>query len=174
MWVLEYNISVRALRALLNILDSTPLEVPKDPRTIKLTPRNVAITKMGENDAQYWHQGVETCLRAQLSNLSCDTAINLNVNVDGLPLFNSASKCFWPILINIAEYPRMPPMAIGIYYGVKKPENCSIYFRPFVEEMKMILRDGLIINGHKLSVEIRCFICDSPARAFVKGMHMHS
>lgn len=35
--------------------------------------------------------------------------------------------------------------------------------------MEMLIRDGLCLNGYHLNISIRCFICDSPARAFLKG-----
>lgn len=169
-WVAEFNITLRALRALLTILriafDS--VDLPKDPRTVMRTPRTVSIVKLN-NEATFWYQGLEVCLRQRFDKLSKDKTITVNVNIDGLPLFNSATKCFWPILVNVHEHPEMPPMAVGIFYGEKKPENVDIYFRPFVNELKHVLNDGLLLNGNRLTVRVRCFICDSPARAFIKG-----
>ncbi|XP_053699460.1 uncharacterized protein LOC128746436 [Sabethes cyaneus] len=31
-------------------------------------------------------------------------------------------------------------------------------------------RSGITINGYKLTITIRCFICDTPARSFIKGV----
>lgn len=169
-WVVDYNISQRALRALIQILKIAynDKKLPKDPRTIMKTPRSVEVTKMSDG-SEYWHQGLEICLRNCFKDFSADKTISINLNIDGLPLFNSATKCFWPILFNIFEHPEISPMSIGIFYGERKPENAAIYFRPFVDEFKGILENGLIINGKQLTVVVRCFICDSPARAFVKG-----
>lgn len=90
--------------------------------------------------------------------------------MDGLPIYRSANKNFWPVLFNIYEYPTIKPMAIGIFYGESKPQNVKDYLTPFVDEMGIILEHGIMLNGYKISVRIRCFICDSPARAFVKGI----
>lgn len=74
--------------------------------------------------------------------------------------------------MNVHERSEIAPMAVGIFYGEKNPENAQIYFEPFVAELKTILQNGIKINGFTLNVSIRCFICDSPARAFVKGMEI--
>lgn len=171
-WAIECNVSVRALRSLLSILRNRlgidGERMPKDPRTLMGTAVNVEIDEL-EEGAQYWHQGVETCLRNVFANLSEDLAIVVNINIDGLPLFSSATKCFWPILMNITGRPDIVAMVIGIFYGEKKPENICIYLRKFVNELKSILANGLIINGYHLTIKMRCFICDTPARAFIKG-----
>lgn len=69
-------------------------------------------------------------------------------------------------------------MVIGIYCGYGKPRNIKDFLQPFVDEMKKLLVNGVRIyeNNHseikktgKIDVKIKCFICDSPARAFVKG-----
>lgn len=60
-------------------------------------------------------------------------------------------------------------MIIGIYHGKVKPKRVEEFLKPFVDEALPILNAGVIINDHKLSIKIRAFICDSPARAFIKG-----
>lgn len=124
---------------------------------------------LDEEGSLYWHQGLEQCLRKCLKDLKSNILININLNIDGLPIFRSAKKCIWPILFNIYEYPLIKPMAIGVFYGEKKPSSVSLYFKPFVQEMKIIIRSGIQINGFQINVKIRSFICDSPARAFIKG-----
>lgn len=171
MWVVDFNISHAALRALLAILRKSYKDVslPKDARTVMKTPRSIETFKLGEDGAEHWHQGLATCLNMHFKNLAEDTAISININIDGLPLFNSATKCFWPILVNVHERSDILPMAAGVFYGEKKPENAAIYFKPFVDELKCLLDNGLVINGKRLSIKVRCFTCDTPVRAFVKG-----
>lgn len=171
-WVAEYNITLRALQALLAILnnDACPhIRLPKDPRTIMHTPRTVEVISLDEDGSQYWHQGIDVCLRERFKDLRADTAIQLDINIDGLPLFRSSSKCFWPILARVYGQDSIAPMPVGIFYGLAKPKNPDVYIRPFVDELKGILVNGLTINGHKLTVTLRCFICDTPARAMIKG-----
>lgn len=61
------------------------------------------------------------------------------------------------------------PMVVSIWCGDKKPNNLCEFLQPLVEELNMILRNGISINGYRIDVKINSFICDSPARSFVKG-----
>lgn len=95
--------------------------------------------------------------------------ISCNINMDGLPIYRSNKLEFWPILLNICELPSLRPMVIGIYCGKGKPSDLLAYLQPFVEEARILLQDGLIVNNSRITVKLRCFIYDSPARAFIKG-----
>lgn len=58
---------------------------------------------------------------------------------------------------------------IPISNVIGKPKDVNWYMGPFVKELKPILENGLIINEKKISIKIRCWICDTPARCFLKG-----
>lgn len=96
--------------------------------------------------------------------------ISININIDGLPLFNNGTDQVWPILFNVHEMPEIEPMLIGIFHGRSKPKKVEEYLDKFVVDILPVLHNGLFINGFELKVEIRAFICDSPARAFIKGI----
>lgn len=181
-WAADHNITQAALKGVVFIINKHyNAGVRTDPRTIMKTPETVNIVSHQQinppitctdvlrfrkklNISKYWHQGLETCLRVCFKHLREDIVIRININIDGLPVHNSTTKCFWPILFNV--YTR--PMVIRIFYCESKPVNVQEYLQPFVNEIKEILRDGININEHLLTVCIRCFICDSPARAFIK------
>lgn len=63
-----------------------------------------------------------------------------------------------------------------MYYGQSKPDSVHDFLENFLSEIKEILECGLIIgkNDKKVSIEIRAFICDAPARAFLKGIKGHN
>lgn len=67
------------------------------------------------------------------------------------------------------EMPEIQPMIIAIWCGIEKPKNLNEFLRPFVTELNEILRNGININGYSLTVSVHCFVCDTPARAFIKG-----
>lgn len=67
--------------------------------------------------------------------------------------------------------PQIRPMIIGLFYGKSKPKLVTEFLEPFVDETISILGSGLLINGNHLTVAVRAFICDSPARAFIKGFY---
>lgn len=119
--------------------------------------------------SEYWHHDIENCTKKLLPQLSAPMTIFLTINIDGLPIFNSSKIEFWPILFNIFERPKVAPMIAGVYCGKAKCNDINLFLSPFVDEMKTIMDNGIFINSHKITVKLRCFVCDSPARAFVKG-----
>lgn len=61
------------------------------------------------------------------------------------------------------------PMIIAIWCGFGKPNDINEFLRPFVTELQTLIIQGIHINGYTLSINIHCFVCDTPARAFLKG-----
>lgn len=99
-WAIEKNINKRAVTALLKILRSAGINfLPKDSRTLLETPRQVNIVNLA--GGRYWHNGLDKCLTGIFSKLSMNLCIELNINIDGLPLFKSSPLVLWPILANI-------------------------------------------------------------------------
>lgn len=60
---------------------------------------------------------------------------------------------------------------ISIWYGCGKPVPVNDFLLPFVNELNDLLRNGIVINGHQITIKIRCFICDTPARSLLKGKY---
>lgn len=179
-WALEFNISHTALNKLLTILnDVLPFLLPKDSRTL-LQTNNIDISINTIENGSYWHNGLEKSLKSMLDeNISNDLHhISLNVNIDGLPMYKSSRHQLWPILCNIYEMPCVPPLVIGIFEGQGKPANLYSFLGPFVTEIKVLMENGLQIRTKekeekKITVNIRAFICDSPARALIKGRYFY-
>lgn len=66
--------------------------------------------------------------------------------------------------------PHIQPMVVAIWFGSQKPSSLNEYLHPFVSELKEILTNGVTVNGHLITVLFHCCVCDSPARAFIKGI----
>lgn len=62
------------------------------------------------------------------------------------------------------------PFVICIWCGETKPSNLNNYLESFVIELNDVLINGIYINNHWINVKIRCFTCDKPALAFIKGI----
>lgn len=169
-WGIKHQIKHTAMKDLVNILNTDMrIMLPEDPRTLLRTPKEVVITRIG-NGGSYWHYGLEKCLQCAFTDLKEPKTISLNINMDGLPIFKSSKVEFWPILCSIHEIPELPVMVIGIYCGTTKTNDLESFLTPFVTETKEIMNQGLSVNSHKITVRIRCIICDSPARAYIKGV----
>ncbi|XP_041985034.1 uncharacterized protein LOC121737423 [Aricia agestis] len=174
-WAIDFNITQVALKQLNVILNKRmPCIVPLDPRTLLKSKKEIQIIVI--DDGRYWNNGLIECLKTILQYLNDKPkSISLNVNIDGLPLFNSSKHQVWPILCNIHEKPNVPPFVVGIYEGTSKPSNVSAFFHPFVSELQELMSNHLKIASEDgvdtlIEVKVRAFICDSPARALVKGV----
>lgn len=84
-----------------------------------------------------------------------------------MPLFKSSQKSLWPILAKIVNVQSIDVFLIGCYLGNKKPNDVDSYLHDFMYELAQLKENGLDFNGKNISVEVRGFICDTPARAFV-------
>lgn len=167
-WLISHNVKQTALNDLITIINNRLTNtLPKDPRTLLQTSKTVSPQPVG--NGQYWHHGLRQCIENVFAGIHESREIEININLDGLPVYKSSKDEFWPILFNIHGMTHIKPMVIGIYCGKSKPTDLNAFLNPFVDEMIDILNNGITVDNHKITVKIRCFICDSPARAFVKG-----
>lgn len=170
-WALDHNITHIALKDLLHLIsvEYNDTSLPQDPRTLLNTPQNTGKQCLPIAGGTYWHHGVKQCLTNWFGDLSEDINISININIDGLPIHKSSKFQLWPILCNVHEYPNLQTLPIGIFLGKSKPADLEEFLTPFVDEIIPIIEEGLVVNHHTVILKIRSFICDSPARAFVKG-----
>ena len=167
-WSLENEISHTSLNGLLTILNKNKIKLPKDSRTLLSTPNFVNVVPMGSG--KFWYNGIENNLRHTFCDLKAQKELVLIFNIDGIPPFKSSGIELWPILFKIESMPYLQPMAVAIYCGRGKPPLESFLAR-FVDELNHILENGININSYKISMKIKCFICDTPARSYIKGIN---
>lgn len=140
--------------------------LPSDARTLLHTPRAIQIKKMG--NGEYCYNGVESSLRVALKEVNKPSKLSLKINIDGMSPYKNSTKELWPILFSVKEMKCIDPLYAAIYFGDGKPPLIP-FLTPFVEELKSLINKGFKINGNLIEITIDCFICDTPARAFIKG-----
>lgn len=98
-------------------------------------------------NGKYWYNGIENCLKEVFSQINSElpTCIFLSFNIDGLPVANSTKNEFWLILCKIYGMD-VAPLVIAIFFGSTKP-CLELFLRPFVNELKIILQDGLVTHS---------------------------
>lgn len=172
-WSISHNITRECGNELLNILKEIDPSLPSDIRTIRKTPSCNTISNL--SNGTYMHYGLKNCL----TDFCCKndkiitSTLFLQVGIDGIPISPNSSKSeFWPILVNVVNYPDV--YAVGCFHGESKPKNSSLFLNEFVADCKDLLRDGFNFNNRLYKIEIHSFICDAPARSFVLQIKGHT
>lgn len=173
----EFNIPLIALNSLLCIFKSHKCfnSLPKDSRTLMHTITAIDHSRLHIFEpGTYYHFGITNGLLQNIQKSQSDGGhINIVVGVDGLPLFKSSPKQFWPILAYLRpDSDKVFP--IGIYCGQEKPGSCNIFLNKFIEEAKALVENGLNIDNKLYKVSFNTFVCDAPAKSFLHNIKGHS
>lgn len=172
-WANKNKCTRSSLNELLGILRAHGNSLPKDARSLLQTPRVVeTVDKCG---GQYIYFGIESGVKRIMSQNSfpLDTldSVELSVSVDGVPLFKSSNVQLWPILCSFLQ---CEPFMVALYCGSAKPNSVEDYLENFLQEFIRLKEDGIIYDTKRFSLSIRAFICDAPARAFLKCIKGHN
>ncbi|XP_032688780.1 uncharacterized protein LOC116852462 isoform X1 [Odontomachus brunneus] len=162
------GVSKKKVNNLLHILHRVHPELPKTYITLLETPKTTVISEI--DNGLVWYKGVKRNLYSSLTQeyVNIYGLIRLNINIDGLPLDNSGKLHFWPILGSLADM-TCKPFIISVYFGKEsKPTTLEQFLEEFVQEMEELFINGFEFNGYVYNVSIHNFICDAPARSFLK------
>lgn len=173
-WCVRHRITRNASDELFRILQKTGLNVPSSTKTLLEFESN-RISPVSIRPGEYSHFGLKNSLNSLNLGLpeNCNT-LEIDVGIDGIPLFKSSGMALWPILGAISNVNHISPFLIGAYVGAKKPDMVNEYLAEFVNEIRQLNIEGLLINGKNVTLKIRCFICDAPARAYITGTVGHT
>ena len=169
----QYNVTNAAMDAFLAVLRKRHPRLPKDSRTLLKPQVHVELQHVA--GGQYYHFGLLEEIQHEMrdeSDIEDGYELALQINIDGLPLYRSKTNSVYPILGMLQNVPRPSVFVIGIYYGTTKPTPIEQYLKAFLDEYED-MRDGFLVNGRKLKVQIHSVICDAPARAMVKCVKGH-
>lgn len=99
-WSVKHCVTKRALNDLLSILIVFGFNLPKDSRTLMKTPVHVDIRELSKG--YLWYHGISKYLQLIFQKIcNSNLSIRLDFNFDGVEIFNSSKKCFWPIIASI-------------------------------------------------------------------------
>ncbi|KAI8129539.1 hypothetical protein CVS40_0909 [Lucilia cuprina] len=147
-WAIFFNISNIAVNNHLYILKDHVDDLPSDSRSLKHTPIASVVEKMVQGTPQN---------------------LELNINIDGLPLSKSSNSQIWPILVNIHGYKDV--CVVAAFCGYRKPPTSDMLMQKYSKEIEL---NGVRFQGITYQVKCRAFICDAPARAFLIGIKGHT
>lgn len=197
-WAIKNEVNNVQFKGLLDIWNkNVPLpKLPTDPRTLLRTPRMVKIFEDPENENEKYWYGVHKNLMKILSSVkNVPSQIHVNMSIDGLPISDSSTEAFWPVLLNIHELPKIQPFIATIYHGKRKysfktmliyvfvtnipyshhkitdkPSNLNLFLGEAIDDLNKCLMNGLDVKGILVFVKFRALIADSPARCLAKSM----
>lgn len=170
----QHNMTHACFRDILALLRNYH-DIPADPRTIL---RTESCPKESVGDGSLVYFGIEENIKKYFQFHEAEiSSLKLDINIDGLPIYNSVGISFWPILCSISnsipfQVGASNPFIVAIYSGKKKPEIHG-YLNKFCTELKELLDNGIRINNRNYSLEIRSVIADAPAKAFIKQIKSH-
>lgn len=171
-WALKCNCTRKTLNDLLAILRRHGHnDLPADARTLLQTPRTVdVLSKCG---GQYAYFGIEKGI-SHISGLKSliSKGISLQFNIDGLPLFKSSNVQLWPIMCSINR--GHVPFIVGMFCGTGKPSPVKEYLADFLKELHKLTVNGIKFEDKTYNVSVDGFVCDAPARAFLKCVKTHT
>ena len=170
----KYNLSRSCMDDLLKLLrESGHCYLPKDSRTLLKTPREIDYKQ--KCGGEYIYFGIKCAVLKQLVFLPSfhlnHDSINLYINIDGLPLFKSSKVQLWPIL---GKFDGSNVFTIALYSGTSKPNCVTDYLDDFINEINILRIDGIHFNDKIYDVKLKAFICDAPARTFLKCIFGHT
>ena len=172
-WAASEIIKPSSVNKLLKILAPHFPTLPLDSRTLLNTAVQHDVIEIG--GAEYCHVGLlKGLLHVMQTNPFTGDCLELQINVDGVPLFHSSNTCLWPILCSVKNVNAREPFVVGIFCGKQKPKNAAEFLAQFVADADNLMRHGLTVGGTKIAVKIHSFVCDAPARAFTKGIKYFS
>ncbi|KAB0804230.1 hypothetical protein PPYR_01200, partial [Photinus pyralis] len=183
-WAVAGHVSQKNFNNLLSILKKPHdinefLSLPSDCRTLLKTHRKHTVTDC--INGQYYHFGIvdsilyslnshKMCLSDDMSN----NVLEVDINIDGLPLSKSSNNQFWPVLGCLTMLKCNSPFVIGVYCGRQKPSTPSELLDTLISEYSSIKTNGILFQNKIYFVRFAKFICDAPAKAFVLGVKGHN
>jgi hypothetical protein len=168
-WACSPTLCASDVNRVLRILSTYFSHLPLDSRTLKQTPRSVAVRTM--SGGQYVHLGLLQGIRNYLvhNRVRDDDIIKINIGIDGLPLLHSELT---PILANIDGSGEI--FVVGLFYGKGKPADVAEFLDPFICEMDILLKNGLTYGNKEYQVKIRTVVFDAVGKAAMLQIKAHS
>ena len=170
-WATRNCLKRSALNDLFDLFRRQGHRLPKDARTLLQTPKKVAtVEKCGGHYAYFGLASGIVKILAQNRGFREDS-IGIFLNIDGVPRFKSTNMQMWPILCSFHNF---APFIAAMYCGKAKPNKPEEYLSDFLTELEQLLRDGIVHGQKTLRLIVKAFVCDAPARAFLKCIKNHN
>ncbi|XP_034945154.1 uncharacterized protein [Chelonus insularis] len=170
------KMALTTLTELLHILRSEGfINFPNTAQKFLSFQHSVNVTTMitrKESIGNYCYFGIKNNLEKIIfPEIYTENIIEIMIHIDGMKIYRTTKNQLWPILLKVVSNNyECKPFVVAAFYGDSKPKYVNDFLQDFVIEAKEILLNGVILNGKKYKVKIRCPIADGQARAFLKNI----
>lgn len=171
-WAL-IGVSANKVDEILTILQPHHPFLPKTCRTLLQTPTSGPFQVLG--GGLFWYKGIMPNLQSRISPdyLTRFPDILIDINIDGIPLHDGNQAHFFPILGCLQG--EEEPFIIAVWHGyADKPNDLDAFLNDFVEEVRVLQRDGVRMFNNVYNFRIRNYILDAVARSFIKCVIGHN
>lgn len=178
-WIVDSNVPQETADKLLKILNKRiKVDMPKTSKTLlqsnitfDIKPMKVSKDSIGE----FYYFGINQKLKDTVNvDLHDSGILELMVHIDGISPFKSSTVTVWPILCKVyTKEDNYEPFTVAVFAGDGKPETAEDYLCDFVKEINELQKTGILIHDRLFQLRIKYFICDTPARSFVKCIVGH-
>ena len=152
----------------MKILRERRHDLPKDRRTLLSIARVVDYNE--KCGGSYLYLGIKNSIINAMESFQQEEVL-LDVNIDGLPLSKSSKLQLWPILGLFYE---SNVFIIALFSGTSKSDNVNDFLVNFVAGTNELISGSISLGNKQIKFGITSFICDAPARSFVKCIVGHN
>ncbi|KAK3928229.1 Halomucin [Frankliniella fusca] len=174
-WAVQYKVPLVALDSLLKVLHPRHPTLPKCAKTLLRTPRDTPPFKQLAN-GKYCHFGLKKGLLSKgAQGVKPNTEIiSLDIFVDAVKIYDTASHKCTAILCRSSEFIDKRPFPVGLFYGDGDPIPVEEFLDDYIEEVLVLLADGITVMDRHFPLRIRRYIADALGRAYLKGIISHT
>lgn len=176
-WAVKYHIRSRALSDLLQTLRNHGHSLlPKSSKTLLSTPRSTVKDMRDLAGGKFYYFGILKSMQNRMSssylNGIRDGKIIIDVFTDGLAPYRSTGAQIWPIVGRLKD--QKVPFLIAIWCGeLKEPKDLDAFWEDYINEAQ-VLMEGFELHGKSYKLEVRRYMADAPARAWIKQVNPHN
>ena len=131
---------------------------PKVPKSAKAILGTTKVPLEDKNFIDFGlEKGIVRAIQQHLINGS-SKYLNLQIGIDGIPIFNSSGKLFWPLLCRVTNAKKKTPFCVSIYYSDGKPKDFDKFLEPFISEYILVKHNGISVEGLQYHIKLHALV----------------
>ncbi|CAD6236807.1 GSCOCG00012486001-RA-CDS [Cotesia congregata] len=119
---------------------------------------------------QYLYLGIVNGLEKRINpEIFKEECIKIVVFIDGMKIYKSTKGQLWHIVVQLYDKKyESSPFVAGLFYGDAKSSDVDSILNDFVNELKLLINNGVKLHEKIYSVKLVALIADGQARAYLK------